>query len=362
MSSLGHNLKKLRQEKSLNQKDLSDCSGVSQATISRIETGSVQPRSPALKSLADCLGVSIDSLMDDNGHSTQAPKDPLHQIAETLNAFVIDENGHLRFISPILAARLGYRTEELLAKDVVELLSATEPHPKARRMIASGSSNPYKALMVRRDDSFLPVEITNVNINQKECLATVRDITDQCCQQGAFRVLQAGCEADKMRDLEKKVVRILGGELEKMGVQFEAVSLQIIDEQRNHLFCYRAYSEARGSRSLQNVVNLQESLDRFASLRKLDSYWDRREVLEREADEDFRQMNQEIFLDSTYRPGLLIDVPFTQGMLGLGLPIGDPRHPEQLATILGKFAHSISLIVKRLLELQSLREKLDSTD
>ena len=354
--SLGHNLKKLRQEKSLNQKDLSDRSGVSQATISRIENGRVQPRSSALKSIADCLDVSTDDLMNGNGHSTQAPKNPLHQIAETLNAFVIDENGHLRFISQTLADSLGYRGEELLAQDV-----APEFHPKARRMIASGSSSAYRALVQRRDGSFFPIEITNVNINRKECLAIVRDITDQCCQQGAFRVLRAGCEADKVRDLEK-VVRILGGELEKMGVQFEAVSLQIIDEQRNHLFCYRAYSEARGSRSLQNVVNLQESLDRFASLRKLDSYWDRREVLEREADEDFRQMNQEIFLDSTYRPGLLIDVPFTQGMLGLGLPIGDPRHPEQLATILKEFAHSISLVVKRLFELQSLREKLDSTD
>ena len=361
MSSLGHNLKKLRQEKSLNQKDLSDCSGVSQATISRIETGRVQPRSSALKSIADCLDVSTDDLMNGNGHSTQAPKDPLHQIAETLNAFVIDENGHLRFISPILAARLGYRTEELLAKDVVELLSATEPHPKARRMIASGSSNTYEALMIHSDGSFLPVEITNVNINEKECLATVRDITDQCCQQGAFRVLQAGCEADKVRDLEK-VVCTLGDELEAMGVQFEAIDLQVIDEQRDLLFCYRAYSQARGSRSLQNVVNLQNSLDHFASLRRLVRHWNRDEVLEREPDEDYRQMNQEIFLDSTYRPGLLIDVPFTQGMLGLGLPMGDPSHPEQLATILGKFAHSISLIVKRLLELQSLREKLDSTD
>ena len=48
--SLGRNLKELRQKQSLNQKDLSDRSGVSQATISRIETGRVrQPGSSALK-------------------------------------------------------------------------------------------------------------------------------------------------------------------------------------------------------------------------------------------------------------------------------------------------------------------------
>ena len=359
--SLGRNLKELRQKQSLNQKDLSDRSGVSQATISRIETGRVrQPGSSALKNLADALGVSADSLMDDTAHLARVHKDRLHQIAEALNSFVIHENGQLHLISQTLADLLGYREEELLAKDGIELLFAPQSRPEARHMVASGSSNAYEALMVRGDGSFLPVEITNVNISEKERLSIVRDITTHCCQQGAFRVLLAGCDADKMRDLGK-VMRILGDELEAMGVQFEAVDLQVIDEQRNLLACYRAYSAARGYRSLQNVVNLQESLGRFASLRRLVSYWNRDKAWKREADEDFRQMTQELFSDSMYRPGLLIDVPFAQGMLGLGLPIGGPRRTEQLATILGEFARSISLVVKRLFELLSLREKLDST-
>lgn len=355
--SLGRNLKELRQKQSLNQKDLSDRSGVSQATISRIENGRVrQPGSSALKNLADALGVSTDSLMDDTAHLARVHKDRLHQIAEALNAFVIHENGHLLFISQTLADLLGYRGEELLAKDGIELLFA----PQARHIVASDSSNACEALMVRSDGSFLPVEITNVNISEKACLVIARDNTAHCCQQGAFRVLQAGCDANKMRDLGK-VVRILGDELEAMGVQFEAVDLQVIDEQRNLLACYRAYSAARGYRSLQNVVNLQESLGRFVSLRRLVSYWHRDKAWEREADEDFCQMTKKIFSDSMYRPGLLIDVPFAQGMLGLGLPIGGPRRTEQLATILGEFARSISLVVKRLFELLSLREKLDST-
>ena len=65
--SLGRTLKALRQKKSLNQKTLSVLSGVSQATISRIETGRVlQLRSSALKSLAGALSVSVDFLMGDN--------------------------------------------------------------------------------------------------------------------------------------------------------------------------------------------------------------------------------------------------------------------------------------------------------
>ena len=46
--SLGRNLKELRQKQSLNQKDLSDRSGVSQATISRIETGRVRQQARRL--------------------------------------------------------------------------------------------------------------------------------------------------------------------------------------------------------------------------------------------------------------------------------------------------------------------------
>lgn len=359
--SLGRNLKELRQKQSLNQKDLSDRSGVSQATISRIETGRVlQLGSSALKSLADSLGVSTDSLMDDNGHLARVHKDRLHQIAETLTAFVVHDNGRLLFISQTLADLLGYRGEELLAKDSIELMFAPQSRAKTRYMVASGSSRAYEALMVRSDGSFLPFEITNVNISEKVRLVIARDITAYCCQQGAFRVLQAGCEIDKVRDLGK-VLRILGDELEATGVQFEAVDLQVIDEQRNLLAWYRAYSAARGYRSLQNAVNLQEALGLFASLRRLVSYWHRRKSWEREADAAFIEMTQEILSDSTYRPGLLVDVPFAQGMLGLGLSMGGPRHAKRLTTILGEFARSISLVVKRLFELQALRERLDST-
>ena len=64
---LGKTLKALRQKQGLNQKGLSTISGVSQATISRIETGRVrQLRSAALKNLADALSVSVDFLMGDS--------------------------------------------------------------------------------------------------------------------------------------------------------------------------------------------------------------------------------------------------------------------------------------------------------
>ena len=96
--SLGSTLKALRQKRSLNQKALSTLSGVSQVTISRIETGRVhQLRSSALKNLADAMGVSVDFLMGDNeifadipssdmgGYIPGVRPERLRQIADTLD-------------------------------------------------------------------------------------------------------------------------------------------------------------------------------------------------------------------------------------------------------------------------------------
>ena len=374
--SLGRTLKALRQKQSLNQKALSALSGVSQATISRIETGRVrQLRSSALKNLADALGVSVDFIMGDNEIFANVPsssgmgsipgvpgvrEDRFRQIADTLDAFAIHENGRVLYVNQSMAELLGYRKEELLGKNVIELVLAPQSRSLSQRMIASGSSETYEVLMVRRDGTIFPVEITGRNVSENIRLAVARDITERRCQQAVSRVQRAGLEIEKAHDLGK-VVRILGDELEDMGLQFEAVGLQVIDEEKNLLTSYHAYPEARGYRSFQDAVDLQNALERFAPLRGLVSHWHRTKVWEREADEAFLQMAQETSLGSTYRPELLVDVPFTQGMLGLGLSSSNSVHTEHVVSMLSELAQPVSFIIKRLFEIQSLREELEST-
>ena len=140
-----------------------------------------------------------------------------------------------------------------------------------------------------------------------------------------------------------------------------SLSLQVIDEEKNLLTSYHAYPEARGYRSFQDAVDLQNALERFAPLRGLVSHWHRTKVWEREADEAFLQMAQETSLGSTYRPELLVDVPFTQGMLGLGLSSSNSMHTEHVVSMLSELAQPVSFIIKRLFEIQSLREELEST-
>jgi len=63
--SLGEKVKTLREKKGMRQKDVADASGITQATISRIESGQVnQLKSWAIKRLAVALGVTVDYLVE----------------------------------------------------------------------------------------------------------------------------------------------------------------------------------------------------------------------------------------------------------------------------------------------------------
>ena len=62
--SLGKRVKWLREKLRMNQKQLAEASSITQATISRIESGQVKElRSEALKRLAEALRVTVDYLV-----------------------------------------------------------------------------------------------------------------------------------------------------------------------------------------------------------------------------------------------------------------------------------------------------------
>ena len=63
--SLGEKVKALRDKKGMNQKQVAEASGITQATISRVEGGLVKElKSEALRRLAESLGVTMDYLVD----------------------------------------------------------------------------------------------------------------------------------------------------------------------------------------------------------------------------------------------------------------------------------------------------------
>lgn len=70
--NFGEYIKELRNDKALSQRELSEKSGVSNAEISRIESGERKKPSPhALKALAPFLGVSYEQLLQKAGYISE---------------------------------------------------------------------------------------------------------------------------------------------------------------------------------------------------------------------------------------------------------------------------------------------------
>lgn len=62
--TLGEKVRQTREKLGMNQKQLAEASGITQATISRIESGQVKElKSEALKRLAKALGITVDYLV-----------------------------------------------------------------------------------------------------------------------------------------------------------------------------------------------------------------------------------------------------------------------------------------------------------
>ena len=59
-----NNLKRLRQEMQMSQKDLSDKIGISQQAVAKWEAGEAAPRADKLPKIAEVLRCPVDALFD----------------------------------------------------------------------------------------------------------------------------------------------------------------------------------------------------------------------------------------------------------------------------------------------------------
>ncbi|MEB2774736.1 helix-turn-helix transcriptional regulator [Algoriphagus sp. D3-2-R+10] len=64
---IGHQLKKARESKRLSQHEVSDLLGISQKTLSNIESGKTQPSVIHLAKMGDIYEMDILKLLSDNG-------------------------------------------------------------------------------------------------------------------------------------------------------------------------------------------------------------------------------------------------------------------------------------------------------
>lgn len=66
MSIIGEKIKTLRKERKLTQKELAYKVGVTASTITKYETGQLEPNLETLNRIADTFNISISNLIDNN--------------------------------------------------------------------------------------------------------------------------------------------------------------------------------------------------------------------------------------------------------------------------------------------------------
>jgi PAS domain S-box-containing protein len=286
-------------------------------------------------------------------------EDRFRQIADALEAFALHEDGRLLYVNQTLSGLLGYRREELLGKAAVPLITAPASRALVHRQLGAGSPEPCEALLVRRDGTVFPAEISTRPLTDVLRLSLVRDLSSRRRQQAALRLHQAGLQIEGLSGLGQ-AVRVLADELEDMGLPSAAVSLHLIDEAGDRLTTFTACPESRGARSYHNTIALKQALELHPPLRRLVSHWRRRRVWEREPDADLLQfLRRYSGLGETYAPRLLVDVPFEQGTLSAGLVADQPVRTQDMVAALQELALPLRTLLKRLLQVEAVLAQLN---
>ena len=84
----------------------------------------------------------------------------------------------------------GYKPDELLGKDVLQLVLATESRELVKRQISSGSTGHYEAIGVRKDGTKFPIEVRAREIEYEERkvrVAAIMDVTEHKLAEEALR-------------------------------------------------------------------------------------------------------------------------------------------------------------------------------
>ena len=72
--SIGNKIKQLREERKMTQKDIAEILDVEPGTISKYESGTIEPSIESLKKLSETFNVTIDELLKEDGEKFDISK------------------------------------------------------------------------------------------------------------------------------------------------------------------------------------------------------------------------------------------------------------------------------------------------
>ncbi|HIG56155.1 MAG TPA: PAS domain S-box protein [Candidatus Latescibacteria bacterium] len=236
----------------------------------------------------------------------------------TFDAILIHDKGVVLDCNLSFAEMFGYARSEVLGSDPLSY-GTPESRPLIIANIASGYEEPYEVTGERKDGSIFAAELRGKAIPYGEGMAlmvAIRDISERKEVERAHgrrlmlaHVHRTILEMERVEDFSK-VVELFSRELRALGSEFDALGVNTIDEQAGVLISYTIYS---GDKALMVHNPLGHPTNQ-----ELLKYWRRQEVWERVPDAAFEKATRD-YGEAGYRPEVVIDAPFEQGTLALGL-------------------------------------------
>ncbi|MBI2505989.1 MAG: response regulator [Candidatus Latescibacteria bacterium] len=162
------------------------------------------------------------------------------------------------------------------------------------------------------------------------------------------RVYRRILEMEQREDFDQVVV-LIAEQLRDLGVQFDAVGVNVVDEEAATICGYDLLSDAGGP-PLRTI----DPIDAHPLTLELVEHWRRGEVWERAGDESFREGMRSSLVSRHYAPAVVIDVPFVQGTLAVGLQ-STVGGNDPLIQILQEFCTLLSLGFRRSRDLEARR-------
>jgi methanogenic corrinoid protein MtbC1 len=160
MNNTGKNIKHLRTQKGLNQKELGIVLGVSQTSIAHYERGTREPNIETLKRLSNLFTISIDEI---TGNSVLHVKDKINDVLE-LNEELIEALLHKddkTFIELFQNTIIGSFSIDFIIEEIIQKILYKVGDLWEKGLITEADEH-YATNQIRRVISF--ISINNINI------------------------------------------------------------------------------------------------------------------------------------------------------------------------------------------------------